>query len=338
MKSSQSLRTTKQEVHVKKEELDVLIQLEKEKKRENDKQEEISFRLQMAHNNSQNLKNTISGINHEVAPWLGIIRNVSNMMGQYLETIKSTDFEWEFIREKSSEMEKASEHCIGIIENISKSVKYLQRYDMTNTNLLSTVEAMVSVALLNSSIRKNLRPSQIHVDFASLDFECRHSPMFLQQIILNLVNNSIDHNEHMKENLQIKIYGEAKIKTLYVEDNGKGMTTETMDKIFTPNFSTKDDATISHGLGLSMCMDYAISMKSFIDVQSEVGQYTRFRIAFEDTEFTTERRSQDSSSNIYKAYKSRIERTKEYNLGTTSKFFSRTVEPDEVSTDFPLNS
>jgi len=214
---------------------------------------------------------------------------------------------------------------------------------MTTTNIGSTIKAMVSVALLNSSIRKNLRQSQIEVDYESLDFSCKHSPMFLHQILLNLVNNAIDHNSHMRESLRIKIYGDKKTKSLFVEDNGKGISDDIMQNIFTPNFTTKDDHVDSHGLGLAMCMDYAVSMGAYIDVRSTVGLQTVFFIEFEMKEDDesdgdcNSRRVVGSASNVYKAYKERKEKTKTFDTCNTTGFLAK-VKVDEIETDIPWNT
>lgn len=311
------------DLQIKHKQLQELIDAEKEKRNIKDKQEEISFRLNIAHSNSRNLKNVISGVNHEVSPWLGIIRNISNMMTQYLTTKnKFQESDFLFILGKLKEIETSSEQCIYIVENLSKNIKYLQKYDMTDANIGSTIKAMVSVALLNSSIRKNLRQSQIEVDYESLDFTCKHSPMFLHQILLNLVNNAIDHNSHMRENLVIKIYGDTRTKSLFVEDNGKGISHDIMQNIFTPNFTTKDDHVDTHGLGLSMCMDYAVSMGAYIDVRSEEGKYTVFFVEFEMNDGDSDsRRIHGSTSSVYRAYQER--KIKKFDPVTTTGFLAK---------------
>jgi len=331
---------TKMEVDLQQQELKDLIDAEKEKKSIKDKQEEIAFRLALAHSNSRNLKNVISGVNHEVAPWLGIVRNVSNMLTKYLHVKNSfTQGDYNFILGKIKEIESSATQCIGIVDNLSKNIKYLQKYDMTTANIASTIRAMVSVALLNSSIRKNLRASQIDVDYESLDFVCKHSPMFLHQILLNLVNNAIDHNSHMREKLQIRIYGDKKAKTLFVEDNGKGITPDVMQNIFTPNFTTKDDHMDSHGLGLAMCMDYAVSMGAYIDVRSIVDKETIFFIEFEtkiDDDGSDNNRLVGTASNVYKAYKQRKEKTKQFDTSNNSGFLAKVeVDLGDIGTDVP---
>jgi len=342
-KKFKAINITKKDFFYHQKELDDLIKEEKEKKHLKDKQEEISFRLNIAHSNSRNLKNVISGVNHEVAPWLGIIRNVSNMMLQFL-TLKTqlNGKDFKFIQDKIQEIEASAEQCIYIVDNLSKNIKYLQKYDMNRSNVGSTIKAMVSVALLNSSIRKNIRPSQIEVDYTSLDFLCRHSPMFLHQILMNLVNNAIDHNSHMRDELKIKIYGDSSKKSLYVEDNGKGISSKVMEQLFTPNFTTKDDHVDTHGLGLAMCMDYAISMGAYIDVQSQEGLFTKFIIEFEVSDDETDRKRKymnGSSSNIYKAYQERKEKAKEFDSVSNSGFLNKVkIEEEkeyEAKTDMP---
>lgn len=232
-----------------------------------------------------------------------------------------TEKDFGFILGKLKEIETSSEQCIGIVENLSKNVKYLQKYDMTNANVGSTIKAMVSVALLNSSIRKNLRPSQIEVDYESLNFSCRHSPMFLHQILLNLVNNAIDHNSHIRETLVIKIYGNKNIKSLFVKDNGKGIPKDIIQNIFTPNFTTKDDHVDTHGLGLSMCMDYAVSMGAYIDVDSVVGKYTLFSVEFDASDGDSDiRHDRGSTSNVYRTYRER--KVNKFNPVTTTGFLT----------------
>jgi two-component system, cell cycle sensor histidine kinase and response regulator CckA len=62
-----------------------------------------------------------------------------------------------------------------------------------------------------------------------------------------------------------------------VADSGTGMPPEVIDRIFDPFFTTKDHGKGS-GLGLSSVLGIVTSHGGFVDVQSEVGQGSRFSV------------------------------------------------------------
>lgn len=68
---------------------------------------------------------------------------------------------------------------------------------------------------------------------------------------------------------------------LYVEDSGSGIAEENIQKIFDPYFSTKKKETGS-GSGLGLYVTYGIikAHDGFINVESELGQGTKFNVYF----------------------------------------------------------
>lgn len=108
----------------------------------------------------------------------------------------------------------------------------------------------------------------------------RISPSELQQVILNLINNAIDAME--KSGGTIKI--ETKISQIEkdhlvvtIEDNGPGIPQINLNRIFDPFFTTKPVGK-GTGLGLSICYGIIQKMGGKIDVQSQVGVGSKFRI------------------------------------------------------------
>jgi two-component system NtrC family sensor kinase len=98
-----------------------------------------------------------------------------------------------------------------------------------------------------------------------------------QQVILNMVNNSIDALGENPGKITIATScagGELSVK---VADTGKGMTAEQLDKVFLPFFTTKE---VGEGTGLGLSVSYGIikSLGGEIEVESEVGDGTVFTV------------------------------------------------------------
>ncbi|WP_299977337.1 PAS domain-containing sensor histidine kinase [Desulfobacula sp.] len=128
----------------------------------------------------------------------------------------------------------------------------------------------------------------------------RIAPSELQQVILNLINNAIDAME--KSGGTIKI--ETKISqieknhlVISMEDNGPGIPKNNLDRIFDPFFTTKAVGK-GTGLGLSICYGIIQKMGGKIDVHSQIGSGTKFRIWIPFQEEIIEVTDNDSESEI----------------------------------------
>jgi len=108
----------------------------------------------------------------------------------------------------------------------------------------------------------------------------RISPSELQQVILNFFNNAIDAMEKTGGTIKVETKV-SKIEknhvVILIEDNGPGIPKDNLNRIFDPFFTTKAVGK-GTGLGLSICYGIIQKMGGKIDVQSQVGVGTKFRI------------------------------------------------------------
>lgn len=96
----------------------------------------------------------------------------------------------------------------------------------------------------------------------------------IKQVIINIVKNAIEAmDEPGKIYIQIGKNGDKGI--LSIRDEGCGIPPDLIDKIGQPFFTTKQNG---NGLGLMMCYKIIEEHKGKIDVQSELGVGTTFRI------------------------------------------------------------
>jgi len=101
-------------------------------------------------------------------------------------------------------------------------------------------------------------------------------PALLTQVLVNLVVNAV---QAMPDGGKLTVatgHGESQV-WLLVEDTGAGMSDETKKQVFAPFFTTKEVGK-GTGLGLPVVHGIVTSHGGAIEVDSEVGRGTRFKI------------------------------------------------------------
>jgi two-component system sensor histidine kinase PhcS len=111
------------------------------------------------------------------------------------------------------------------------------------------------------------------------------------QVLVNLLQNALD-------TLRSKPFPDAEPRiwlsgveeygdtVITVRDNGEGIAPENLPKIFDPFFTTKDVGS-GMGLGLSICYRIMQQHGGRIDVRSERGKYSEFKLSFPRREDNT---------------------------------------------------
>jgi len=103
------------------------------------------------------------------------------------------------------------------------------------------------------------------------------SPSEIQQVVMNLVNNSLDAIEDHGGHVEITTSVSGDHVVITVSDNGPGIPEANLARIFDPFFTTKPVGK-GTGLGLSICYGIITKMGGKIDVNSSVGVGTSFTI------------------------------------------------------------
>jgi two-component system nitrogen regulation sensor histidine kinase NtrY len=101
----------------------------------------------------------------------------------------------------------------------------------------------------------------------------------IEQVMINLMVNAIEAVKD-RENPRITLSAEVQANNrtvVKVSDNGMGMPTELLDKIFIPFFSTRKTGS---GIGLSLCKQIMLLHKGNIQVQSSDGKGSAFLLQF----------------------------------------------------------
>lgn len=105
-------------------------------------------------------------------------------------------------------------------------------------------------------------------------------PERLNQILVNLCSNGIKYTHKGTVNLYVSFDGESRLLEFKVEDTGVGLTEKQIQTIFQPFSQIRQKAQQSQGtgLGLSICQQLTKALKGQLQVESEAGVGSNFRL------------------------------------------------------------
>ena len=104
-------------------------------------------------------------------------------------------------------------------------------------------------------------------------------PQLIEQVLLNLIRNSIQALEGIPTGKSISIFAGSDVTgvQISVRDNGCGIDIENMDNIFIPFYTTR---TKGSGIGLSFAKQIMRLHNGMISVKSDVGKGAEFILRF----------------------------------------------------------
>jgi signal transduction histidine kinase len=167
------------------------------------------------------------------------------------------------------------------IDNIVRTVNQLLSWSRKFELKIELVDLrrLVEEAVLLSSPALQLRKIRVKLALAKDCPKICADSGYLQQVFLNLINNSMDA---MPQGGELRIEaglanGDGRAVVVRVADNGAGMSPDTVAHVFDPMFTTKRMGT-GTGLGLAICDQIVRQHGGTIQVESEPGQGTTFTL------------------------------------------------------------
>ena len=122
--------------------------------------------------------------------------------------------------------------------------------------------------------------ASIKTQFEESDPVIWADPLQMEQVMTNLINNSIDAIEEEGE-LTLTIKSETNHTDLIIKDDGSGIPEDIQDKMFSPFFTTKS-AGNGTGLGLYIVKNICKNHQADIKVNSRMGRGTEITISFNE--------------------------------------------------------
>jgi len=176
------------------------------------------------------------------------------------------------------------------IERIRNIIEHIRTFSRDQSS--SLMEKIDINKVIQNSIRLIQTQYKNHNVELDLDLEKNIGHILgnqfkLEQVILNMLSNSKDSvdekfkkipDSEIRKTIKIRTFLDDKKTNIEIEDNGLGIPEKEKEKIFDPFYTTK---STHKGTGLGLSISYGIikEMEGEISVESEIGEYTKMRIA-----------------------------------------------------------
>ena len=215
-----------------------------------------------------------AGVAHEVNTPLAVISTYAQMLAKQI----SGDEQKAPLLEKIARQTFRASEIVNSLLNFSR----VSATEFTAVDLNKVIRETVTL------VDHQLSNAQVKVAFLLDDsaMTVKGSPGKLQQVVLNLVMNARDAMQNGGVLTVATSRHEGRVR-VSVADTGSGITANVLPRIFDPFFTTKADATSTaeggrRGTGLGLSVSYGIVREhgGEIEVESTVGQGTRFLLTF----------------------------------------------------------
>lgn len=183
---------------------------------------------------------------------------------------------------KTEELKELGEVFGSSMRNLEYVINILERFKRLEATLISSYKTKINLkASIELAIEmmysKKLVPDGSLIETDLEDIYIYANNLWIEEIVENLVLNSIEHNE-LKEN-HIQIISKVKdLLEITFRDYGSGIEREIIEHIFEPFYKKSKDSRHS-GLGLSIVYNIVYrNLNGTIDVKSIPNEITEFVI------------------------------------------------------------
>jgi two-component system NtrC family sensor kinase len=241
-----------------------------------------------------------AGVAHEINNPIGYIFSNFGTLGSYLESLFEMlaayeaaepavaepnvaaklkalreRIELDFLKEDIPLLMRESKEGVVRVRKIVQDLKDFSHVDASQqwewSSLHQGIESTLNI--VNNEVKYK---ADVIREFGDIpEIECLPSQLY--QVVMNLVVNSAHAIGPQRGTITIRTGVEGDHVWITVSDTGSGIAKENLSRIFDPFFTTKP---VGKGTGLGLSLSYGIVQKHHgrIEVESEVGKGTTFRV------------------------------------------------------------
>jgi PAS domain S-box-containing protein len=216
-----------------------------------------------------------AGIAHEINnPLAYTIANLTHLEAEVLPGLGLPDPQREDVRKLLSDAQLGA----GRVRDIVRQLKMFSRAEEDARPEPVDVHRVLETAISMASTEIRHRARLVRDYTEPLVVSANEGR--LGQVFLNLLVNAaqaIPEGGVERNEIRIVTRSHAGQVAIEVRDTGSGMSPEHLEKLFEPFFTTKP-VGVGTGLGLSICQDIVTGFGGRMEVESEVGKGSTFRV------------------------------------------------------------
>jgi two-component system nitrogen regulation sensor histidine kinase NtrY len=235
----------------------------------------------------QNIKNELDV--REMESWQKLIRVLSHEIMNSVSPISSLgDTLHKLIKQHQRVLSEAD---VNLFDSLDKGLEAIKVRSEGLFNFTQTYRKLTHVPapslrkiclseildrvriLLASKIAEN----NVQLTISNVNVEIVADPQLMEHVFINLLLNAFEATRN-RDVPKVDIYTTTKQKgplNIHIVDNGEGIDQKTMEKIFIPFFTTKNNGS---GIGLALTKQILHLHQADILLRSEVGEGTEFII------------------------------------------------------------
>ena len=211
-----------------------------------------------------------TGISHELKQPLTVMKMYSALM---VKDIENEEYDYNRFKSDSLKMQRQVDRAIEIVNNMKNFGRdaSLENYKRNDINkIIKEVVDIINIQFKSTEIKliKELLNELPLIN-------CNANQ--IEQVLINLLINAKDAIEDVKGIIKISSFQHENFVIVEIEDSGKGIPHEMIEKIFDSFFTTKE-VNEGTGLGLPISRSIILEHGGNLEVESKGAKGAIFRI------------------------------------------------------------
>lgn len=206
-----------------------------------------------------------AGIAHEINNPINFISGGVQALRELQQEVQNRGhlLSKEELEEKNLQIEDLMTSIINGVHRTSDIIKSLRQFSSPSDELNDTITCDISECISNSLLIINSKLKEANIEVQThiqVQTPAQAIGSQISQVLMNLIDNSIDALLQRSNNRLIQITAEETGRDIVIRvtDNGGGIPTEKQSHIFEPFFTTK---SVGKGIGLGLFISYSIIQK-----------------------------------------------------------------------------